>query len=50
MVILVQVPVQIYIHLKDIFFQDRPMKDAFKAYPEYLSVDATYKLLELGPL
>lgn len=35
-------------NLKGIFFQDQQMKDAFKAYPELLCVDATYKLLELG--
>jgi zinc finger SWIM domain-containing protein 3 len=35
-------------NLKGIFFQDKPMKDAFEAYPELLCVDATYKLLELG--
>ncbi len=28
--------------------QDEQMKDAFKAYPELLCIDATYKLLELG--
>lgn len=35
-------------NLKGIFFQDQQMKDAFKAYPELLCIDATYKLLELG--
>ena len=35
-------------NLKGIFFQDEQMKDAFKAYPELLCIDATYKLLELG--
>ena len=35
-------------NLKGIFFQDQQMKDAFKAYPELLCLDATYKLLELG--
>ena len=35
-------------NLKGIFFQDRQMKDAFKAYPELLCLDTTYKLLELG--
>lgn len=35
-------------NLKSIFFPDQRMKDAFKAYPELLCLDATYKLLELG--
>lgn len=35
-------------NLKGIFFQDQQMKSAFKAYPELLCIDATYKLLELG--
>ena len=34
-------------NLKGIFFQDQQMKDAFKAYPELICIDATYKLLEL---
>ena len=32
--------------LKDYFFQD--MVEAFRAYPEMLCIDATYKLLNLG--
>ena len=35
-------------NLKGIFFQDEPMQLAFKAYPELLCVDVTYKLLKLG--
>lgn len=31
-----------------LFFQDQSMVDTFKAYPEMLFVDATYKLLDLG--
>ena len=31
-----------------LFFQDRQMKQAFDAYPEFICLDATYKLLELG--
>ena len=33
---------------KGLFFQDGPMSDAFRAYPEIVFIDATYKLLELG--
>ena len=35
-------------NLKGIFFQDQQMRECFKAYPELLCIDATYKLLELG--
>ena len=35
-------------NLKGIFFQDQQMLECFKAYPELLCIDATYKLLELG--
>ena len=35
-------------NLKGIFFQDKQMLECFKAYPELLCIDATYKLLELG--
>ena len=31
-----------------LFFQDRQMKQAFDAYPEFICLDAMYKLLELG--
>lgn len=31
-----------------LFFQDEEMKAAFRAYPELVCIDATYKLLELG--
>ena len=30
-----------------LFFQDQSMIDIFKAYPEIVFVDATYKLLDL---
>ena len=33
-----------------LLFQDREMKTTFSAYPEFLCLDATYKLLELGHL
>ena len=33
-------------YFKGIFFQDRD-EDAFSAYPELISLDATYKLLQL---
>ena len=33
---------------KVFFFQDAEMREAFKAYPEIIFIDATYKLLELG--
>ena len=33
---------------KVFFFQDVEMREAFKAYPEIIFIDATYKLLELG--
>ena len=33
---------------KGLFFQDAMMKDAFRAYPEIIFLDATYKLLELA--
>ena len=33
--------------LKGIYFQDQEMKDIFAAYPEFVCIDATYKLLEL---
>lgn len=33
---------------KGLFFQDESMKQCFKAYPEIIFLDATYKLLELG--
>lgn len=35
-------------NFKGLFFQDQEMKEAFKAYPELICFDATYKLLELG--
>lgn len=35
-------------NLKGLFFQDQQMKDAFKAFPELLCTDATYKLLQVG--
>ena len=35
-------------NLKGLFFQDQQMIDTFRAYPELLCLDATYKLLELG--
>ena len=35
-------------NFKGIFMQDQLMLDAFKAYPEFICLDATYKLLELG--
>ena len=35
-------------NFKGIFFQDQQMRECFKAYPELLCIDATYKLLELG--
>ena len=35
-------------NFKGLFFQDSPMSDAFRAYPEIVFIDATYKLLELG--
>ncbi len=35
-------------HFKGLFFQDKQMKEAFSAYPEFLCLDATYKLLDLG--
>ena len=33
--------------LLGIYFQDEDMKQMFRAYPEFLCIDATYKLLEL---
>ena len=36
--------------LMGLLFQDREMKTTFSAYPEFLCLDATYKLLELGHL
>ena len=33
--------------LQGIYFQDQEMKDMFAAYPEFVCIDATYKLLEL---
>ena len=33
--------------LKGIYFQDQEMKDIFAAYPEFVCIDATHKLLEL---
>ena len=35
-------------HYKGLFFQNEQMKEAFNAYPEFICLDATYKLLELG--
>lgn len=35
-------------NLKGLFFQDQQMKDAFKAFPELVCTDATYKLLQVG--
>ena len=35
-------------NLKGLFFQDQQMIDTFRAYPELLCLDSTYKLLELG--
>ena len=35
-------------NFQGLFFQDKIMKEAFKAYPELIFVDATYKLLNLG--
>ncbi len=35
-------------HFKGLFFQDKQMKEAFSAYHEFLCLDATYKLLDLG--
>ena len=35
-------------NLKGLYFQDQQMIDMFRAYPEPLCLDATYKLLELG--
>lgn len=32
---------------KGLFFQDKQMTEAFKAYPELVCLDATYKLLDL---
>ena len=34
-------------NLLGIYFQDDEMKQIFRAYPEFVCVDATYKLLEL---
>ena len=31
-----------------LFLQDRSMREMFKAFPELLCMDATYKLLNLG--
>ncbi len=31
--------------LQGIYFQDKEMKDIFVAYPEFVCIDATYKLL-----
>lgn len=33
--------------LAGVFFQDQHMKHAYKSSPEFLCMDATYKLLEL---
>ena len=35
-------------NFKGLFIQDQGMKDTFKAYPERVCFDASYKLLELG--
>ena len=35
-------------NFKVLFFQDPEMKAAFEAYPEFVCIDATYKLLDLG--
>lgn len=35
-------------NFKGLFFQDPQMKEAFRAYPELVCIDATYKLLDLG--
>ena len=35
-------------NFQGLFFQDKIMKEVFKAYPELIFVDATYKLLNLG--
>ena len=35
-------------NLKGLFLQDQEMINIFRAYPELLCLDATYKLLELG--
>ena len=35
-------------NFKGLFFQDSQMKQAFKAYPELIFIDATYKQLEVG--
>ena len=34
-------------NLLGIYFQDEEMKQIFKAYPELVCIDSTYKLLEL---
>jgi zinc finger SWIM domain-containing protein 3 len=34
-------------NFKGLFFQDKQMTESFKAYPELLCLDATYKLLDL---
>ena len=51
MSILLGVSVEVYCddeqNLKSLFFQDQHMIDTFKAYPELLCIDATYKLVEL---
>jgi hypothetical protein len=30
-----------------IYFQDEDMRQMFRAYPDFLCIDATYKLIEL---
>jgi len=32
--------------LKGVFFQDQHMKSVYEAFPEFVCMDATYKLLE----
>ncbi len=34
-------------YFKGLFFQDKQMLEAFRAYPELVCLDATYKLLDL---
>ena len=31
-----------------LYFQDQHMLDAFDSYPEYIALDATFKLINLG--
>ena len=35
-------------NFRGLFFQDKIMKEVFKAYPELIFMDVTYKLLNLG--